>query len=94
MYTYTNENTHDTIRKNWHLSPIYSGNIKGTPPRYCPSIEDKVSRFAHKDAHHIFVEPEGASSEEIYPNGFSTSLPLEVQQELFPPIKGFEEANY
>ncbi|MBY0109677.1 MAG: tRNA uridine-5-carboxymethylaminomethyl(34) synthesis enzyme MnmG [Candidatus Babeliaceae bacterium] len=91
--TYTNQNTHDVIRKNFHLSPIYTGHIKGTPPRYCPSIEDKISRFAHKDAHHIFVEPESASSDEVYPNGLSTSLPLPAQLEFLRTIKGFENVE-
>jgi len=90
--TYTNETTHATIKKNAHLSPIYTGVIQGTPPRYCPSIEDKISRFADKTAHHIFVEPESASSEEIYPNGLSTSLPLEAQREFIQTIAGFENA--
>lgn len=90
--TQTNEKTHDVIRKNFHLSPIFTGNITGTPPRYCPSIEDKISRFADKTSHHIFVEPESASSEEIYPNGISTSLPLPVQQEFIQTIAGFERA--
>lgn len=91
--THTNKNTHDVIKKNFHLSPIYTGHIKGTPPRYCPSIEDKISRFAHKDAHHIFVEPESASSDEVYPNGLSTSLPLPVQLEFLRTIKGFEHVE-
>ena len=79
--THTNEKTHEIIRKNLHLSAMYSGNIKGIGPRYCPSIEDKIGRFPDKTSHHIFVEPEGANSEEIYPNGISTSLPYEVQKE-------------
>lgn len=91
--TYTNPNTHDVIKKNFHLSPIYTGHIKGTPPRYCPSIEDKISRFAHKDGHHIFVEPESASSDEVYPNGLSTSLPLPIQLEFLRTIKGFEKVE-
>lgn len=91
--TYTNEKTHEVIKKNFHLSPIYTGHIKGTPPRYCPSIEDKISRFAHKNAHHIFVEPESASSDEVYPNGLSTSLPLPVQREFLRTIKGFERVE-
>ncbi len=91
--TYTNEETHNVIKKNFHLSPIYTGHIKGTPPRYCPSIEDKISRFAHKTAHHIFVEPESASSDEVYPNGLSTSLPLPVQLEFLRTIKGFEKVE-
>lgn len=90
--THTNEKTHAIIKKNFHLSPIFTGHIKGTPPRYCPSIEDKISRFADKDSHHVFVEPESASSEEIYPNGLSTSLPLEAQREFIQTIVGFENA--
>ncbi len=90
--THTNETTHAIIKKNFHLSPIFSGHIKGTPPRYCPSIEDKISRFADKTSHHVFVEPESASSEEIYPNGLSTSLPFNVQKEFIRSIKGFEQA--
>jgi len=90
--TYTNEKTHEIIRNNLHLSAMYSGNIKGIGPRYCPSIEDKVGRFKDKTAHHIFVEPEGASTEEIYPNGISTSLPYEVQKAYVRTIKGFEDA--
>ncbi len=88
----TNEKTHEIIRKNLHLSAMYSGNIKGVGPRYCPSIEDKISRFADKTSHHIFVEPESASSEEIYPNGISTSLPLDVQKQMIHSIVGFEQA--
>ncbi len=90
--THTNENTHAIIKKNFHLSPIFTGHIKGTPPRYCPSIEDKISRFADKNSHHVFVEPESASSEEIYPNGLSTSLPFNIQKEFIRSIVGFEEA--
>ncbi len=90
--THTNAKTHEIIRKNLHLSPMYSGNIKGTGPRYCPSIEDKIARFPDKQSHHVFVEPESASSEEIYPNGISTSLPFEVQKEYVRSIVGFEQA--
>ena len=90
--THTNEKTHEIIKNNLHLSAMYSGNIKGTGPRYCPSIEDKIARFPDKKSHHIFVEPESASSEEIYPNGISTSLPLEVQQQYIRSIVGFENA--
>ena len=88
--TYTNEKTHEVIKNNFKLSPIFTGHIKGTPPRYCPSIEDKISRFADKNSHHVFVEPESASNDEIYPNGLSTSMPLEVQQDFLRTIKGFE----
>lgn len=90
--THTNEHTHNIIKKNFHLSPIFTGHIKGTPPRYCPSIEDKISRFAEKTSHHVFVEPESASSEEMYPNGLSTALPLHAQKEFIQSISGFEEA--
>jgi tRNA uridine 5-carboxymethylaminomethyl modification enzyme len=90
--THTNAKTHEIIRNNLHLSAMYSGNIKGIGPRYCPSIEDKVSRFADKTSHHIFVEPEGADTQEVYPNGISTSLPFEVQRAYIQTIKGFENA--
>jgi tRNA uridine 5-carboxymethylaminomethyl modification enzyme len=90
--THTNENTHQVIRDNLHLSAMYNGNISGIGPRYCPSIEDKIGRFAHKTAHQIFVEPEGANDEEIYPNGISTSLPYEVQKKYIATIPGFESA--
>jgi tRNA uridine 5-carboxymethylaminomethyl modification enzyme len=90
--THTNEQTHEIIRKNLHLSPMFSGHITGKPPRYCPSIEDKINRFADKKSHHIFVEPESASSVEIYPNGISTALPLDVQRQFIQTIAGFEDA--
>ncbi len=90
--THTNQNTLDVIKRNLDKSPLYSGHITGTAPRYCPSIEDKVSRFPDKAAHHIFVEPEGACDTEIYPNGISTSMPLEVQKEYIQTIAGFENA--
>jgi len=90
--THTTPETHDIIRKNAPLSPIYTGAIQGKPPRYCPSIEDKISRFADKNNHHVFVEPESASSDEMYPNGLSTSLPLPAQQEFIRTIPGFESA--
>ncbi len=91
--THTNEQTHAIIKKYFHLSPIFTGKIKGTAPRYCPSIEDKLFRFADKTSHHVFVEPESASSDEIYPNGLSTALPLHVQEEFIRTIKGFEKAE-
>ncbi len=91
--TYTNEKTHDIIRRNLNLSAMYSGNIEGIGPRYCPSVEDKVVRFADKLRHQIFVEPEGLNSQELYPNGMSTSLPFEVQFEFIRSIKGFEQAH-
>ena len=91
--TYTNEKTHDIIHKNLNRSAMYSGNIEGIGPRYCPSVEDKVVRFADKLRHQIFVEPEGLTSQELYPNGMSTSLPFEVQLEFIRSIKGFEQAH-
>ncbi len=91
--TYTNEQTHDIIRGALDRSPMYNGNIEGTGPRYCPSVEDKVMRFADKDAHQIFIEPEGLTSNEVYPNGISTSLPYDAQVGLVRSIKGFEKAH-
>ncbi|CEG58949.1 tRNA uridine-5-carboxymethylaminomethyl(34) synthesis enzyme MnmG [Legionella fallonii] len=91
--THTTEATHDIIRKNLHQSPMYAGVIEGVGPRYCPSIEDKVVRFADKLSHQIFVEPEGLTTEEIYPNGISTSLPFDVQVQFVRTIKGFEQAH-
>jgi tRNA uridine 5-carboxymethylaminomethyl modification enzyme len=90
--TYTNERTHETIRSGLDRSPMYTGVIEGVGPRYCPSVEDKIMRFADKDRHQIFVEPEGLNTHEIYPNGISTSLPFDVQWELVRTIKGFESA--
>lgn len=91
--THTNEQTHDIIRNNLDRSPMYAGVIEGVGPRYCPSIEDKVMRFADKDSHQIFVEPEGLNSNELYPNGISTSLPFDVQLDLIHSMKGFENAH-
>ncbi|BED90767.1 tRNA uridine 5-carboxymethylaminomethyl modification enzyme MnmG [Pseudoalteromonas sp. MM1] len=91
--TYTNEKTHEVIRNNLHRSPMYSGVIEGIGPRYCPSIEDKIVRFADKDKHQIFVEPEGLTSYELYPNGISTSLPFDVQLQIVQSIDGFENAH-
>ena len=91
--THTNARTHDIIRKGLDRSPLYTGVIEGVGPRYCPSIEDKITRFADKDAHQIFVEPEGLTTHEIYPNGISTSLPFDVQLNLVRSIKGFENAH-
>lgn len=91
--THTNEKTHDIIRSGLDRSPMYTGVIEGIGPRYCPSIEDKINRFADKDSHQIFVEPEGLNSIEIYPNGISTSLPFDVQFDLVRSIKGFENAH-
>ncbi|TAL63034.1 MAG: tRNA uridine-5-carboxymethylaminomethyl(34) synthesis enzyme MnmG, partial [Legionella sp.] len=91
--THTTEATHDIIRNNLHQSPMYAGVIEGVGPRYCPSIEDKVVRFADKSSHQIFVEPEGLTTEEIYPNGISTSLPFDVQVQFVRTIRGFENAH-
>jgi len=91
--THTNERTHEIIRGGLDRSPMYTGVIEGIGPRYCPSIEDKINRFADKDSHQIFVEPEGLNSIEIYPNGISTSLPFDVQFNLVRSIKGFENAH-
>jgi tRNA uridine 5-carboxymethylaminomethyl modification enzyme len=91
--THTSERTHDIIRGALDRSPLYSGQIEGTGPRYCPSIEDKVVRFADKASHQIFVEPEGLDVTEIYPNGISTSLPFDVQLALVRSIRGFEQAH-
>jgi tRNA uridine 5-carboxymethylaminomethyl modification enzyme len=90
--THTNEKTHAIIKQNLHRSAMYNGNISGIGPRYCPSIEDKIGRFPDKLSHHVFVEPESASCDEIYPNGISTSLPLDVQKAYVQTIPGFEQA--
>ena len=91
--THTNGRTHEIIRAGLDRSPMYTGVIEGVGPRYCPSVEDKVMRFADKASHQIFIEPEGLDTHEIYPNGISTSLPFDVQQELVHSIKGFEQAH-
>lgn len=91
--THTNEKTHDVIRRNLDRSPMYSGVIEGIGPRYCPSIEDKIHRFADKDSHQVFIEPEGLTTHELYPNGISTSLPFDVQLEIVRSMKGFENAH-
>lgn len=91
--TRTTEQTHDIIRSGFDRSPMFAGDIEGIGPRYCPSIEDKVSRFADKDSHQIFVEPEGLNTHELYPNGISTSLPFDVQLEAVRTIPGFEKAH-
>lgn len=90
---YTTEKLHDAIRRNLDQSPLYSGQISGVGPRYCPSVEDKVVKFAGKDRHQLFLEPEGHDTNEVYLNGFSTSLPAELQQELVRMIPGLEEAR-
>lgn len=91
--THTNENTHAIITRDLHQSPMYSGAIEGVGPRYCPSIEDKVVRFADKNSHQIFIEPEGLTTTEVYPNGISTSLPFETQIAFIASIRGFENAH-
>ncbi len=91
--TYTNSRTHDIIRDSLDRSPLYSGVIDGVGPRYCPSIEDKIVRFADKDSHQIFIEPEGLNTYEIYPNGISTSMPFDVQYEFIRSIEGFQNAH-
>lgn len=92
--TYTNEETHKVIRANLHRSPLYSGNIEGTGPRYCPSIEDKVVRFADKERHQVFVEPVGKDTEEMYIQGMSSSLPEDVQIAMYRTIPGLEKAEF
>lgn len=91
--THTNEKTHEVIRNNLDRSPMYSGEIEGIGPRYCPSIEDKVVRFADRNAHQIFLEPEGLDCNEVYPNGISTSLPFDVQYDIVRSMKGLENAH-
>ncbi len=91
--THTNERTHEIIRGGLDRSPMYTGKIEGLGPRYCPSIEDKIHRFASKSSHQIFLEPEGLTTHEVYPNGISTSLPFDVQLELVRSIKGLERAH-
>ena len=89
--THTNEKTHEIIRKNLDKSAMYGGKIEGVGPRYCPSIEDKIVRFADKDSHQIFLEPEGLKDHTVYPNGISTSLPVEVQEQYVRSIVGLED---
>ena len=91
--THTNERTHDIIRSGFDRSPMFTGKIDGVGPRYCPSVEDKINRFAGKDSHQIFLEPEGLTTHEIYPNGISTSLPFDIQYALVRSIKGMENAH-
>ena len=90
---YTNSNTHDIIKENIKRSALYSGNIHGTGPRYCPSIEDKIVRFADKERHQLFVEPMGTDTKEIYLQGFSTSMPIDVQEKMVHSLTGFENAQ-
>lgn len=91
--TYTNERTHDIIRQNLHRSPLYAGMIEGTGPRYCPSIEDKVVKFADKNRHQVFIEPEGIHTDEMYIGGMSSSLPEDVQIDMYRSVKGLEHAE-
>ncbi len=91
--THTSERTHAIIRAGLDRSPLYSGQIEGSGPRYCPSIEDKVVRFAERNSHQVFIEPEGLNTVEVYPNGISTSLPFDLQLDLVRSIKGFEQAH-
>ncbi|UAW98408.1 tRNA uridine-5-carboxymethylaminomethyl(34) synthesis enzyme MnmG [Halopseudomonas nanhaiensis] len=91
--THTNERTHEIIRQNLDRSPMYTGVIEGIGPRYCPSIEDKIHRFADKDQHQVFIEPEGLTTHELYPNGISTSLPFDVQLQIVRSIQGMENAH-
>lgn len=91
--THTNGQTHDFIREGFERSPMFTGVIEGVGPRYCPSIEDKINRFADKDSHQIFIEPEGLNTHELYPNGISTSLPFDIQLKFVRSIKGFENAH-
>jgi tRNA uridine 5-carboxymethylaminomethyl modification enzyme len=91
--TYTSEKTHQIIRDNLHLTPVYAGLIEGTGPRYCPSIEDKVVRFADKERHQIFLEPEGLNDHTVYPNGISNAMPIDVQDAMLRSIKGLENVE-
>ena len=91
--THTNTRTHDIIRGGLDRSPMYSGVIEGVGPRYCPSIEDKIHRFADKESHQVFLEPEGLDTHEVYPNGVSTSLPFDVQLDLIHSLPGLENAH-
>ena len=91
--THTNERTHEIIRSGFDRSPMFTGKIEGVGPRYCPSVEDKINRFADKDSHQIFLEPEGLTTNEYYPNGISTSLPFDIQYELVRSMRGLENAH-
>lgn len=92
--THTSQEVHDVLKKGFDRSPLFNGSIRGTGPRYCPSIEDKIDRFSEKSSHQIFVEPEGWNTVEVYVNGFSSSLPIEVQHEALQKVKGFENAKF
>ena len=91
--THTNEKTHDIIRSGFDRSPMFTGKIEGVGPRYCPSVEDKINRFADKSSHQIFLEPEGLNTHEVYPNGISTSLPFDIQYDLVRSMRGLENAH-
>jgi tRNA uridine 5-carboxymethylaminomethyl modification enzyme len=91
--THTNARTHDIIRSGFDRSPMFTGKIEGVGPRYCPSVEDKINRFADKDSHQIFLEPEGLTTNEYYPNGISTSLPFDIQYDLVRSMAGLENAH-
>jgi tRNA uridine 5-carboxymethylaminomethyl modification enzyme len=91
--TYTNQNTHDIIESNFYRAPLFTGQIEGTGPRYCPSIEDKINRFRDKERHHLFIEPQTFENTECYINGMSTSLPPDVQQQMIHSVKGMENAK-
>ncbi len=91
--THTNARTHDIVRRNLSRSAMYGGHIEGVGPRYCPSIEDKVVRFADKDAHQVFLEPEGLDDDTVYPNGISSSLPADVQEDYVRSIRGLEQVK-
>ena len=92
--TYTSNEVHDLLREGFEKSPMFNGRIQGIGPRYCPSIEDKIDRFSSKDRHQLFVEPEGWNTTEIYVNGFSTSLPHEVQFRALRKVPGFEGVKF
>ncbi len=92
--THTNEEVHNTLREGFDRSPMFNGAIQSTGPRYCPSIEDKINRFKDKSQHQIFVEPEGWNTVEVYVNGFSTSLPDDIQHKALKAVKGFEQVKF
>ncbi len=91
--TYTNLDTHEIISQNFHRAPIYTGQIQGSGPRYCPSIEDKVKRFSERERHQLFLEPQTAKCTEYYINGMSSSLPIEIQKKMIASVKGLENAR-